>query len=139
MFITLKIICAIVIAYLVVTLATDTELAIHLGTFALIFVAALTCFFSKTLSVRAQAFFFLILAIRVSRGVDRYFWVGVWNHDYPWPYSHGADCPSCGGHIGSVAPFMNEVATVCFSILTTIAAIAITWHLASKRSPCRAE
>lgn len=127
--ISLKVIGAIAATVLVVFLATDSELSIHIGTTVLVLLASVICFFSKASSVRVQAFVFLLLTVGVSHGVDRYFWVGVWDRGYPWPYSHGSDCSSCAGFIGSIAPFMNEVATVCFSVLATVAVIAVTWHL----------
>lgn len=127
--ISLKIIGAFASTVLVIFLATDSELSIHIGTTGLVLLASTIGFFSKSLSVRSQAFVFLLLTVGVSHGVDRYFWVGVWEHGYPWPYSHGGDCSSCGGFIGSILPFMNEVATVCFSVLATVAVIAVAWHL----------
>ncbi|MCA6215518.1 hypothetical protein KGA65_03070, partial [Ideonella sp. B7] len=125
----LKTIGALAAAVLVVFLATGSELALHFGTTALVLAASAICFFAKARAVRAQALAFLFLTVGVSHAVDRYFWVGVWERGYPWPYSHGGDCTSCGGFIGSIAPFMNEVATVCFSVLALVAAIAVAWHL----------
>lgn len=127
--ISLKIIGVVVTALLVVFLATSSELALHFGTTVLVLAGSVICFFAKARSVRAQALAFLFLTIGVSHAVDRYFWVGVWERGYPWPYSHGSDCSSCGGFIGSISPFMNEVATVCFSVLAVLAAIAVAWHL----------
>ena len=125
----LKTIGALAGAVLVVFLATGSELALHFGTTALVFAASAICFFAKARAVSAQALAFLFLTVGVSHAVDRYFWVGVWERGYPWPYSHGSDCTSCGVLIGSIAPFMNEVATVCFSVLALVAAIAVAWHL----------
>lgn len=139
--ISLKSIGAIATSLLVVFFATGSELSIHLGTTVLTLLASIICFFAKPLAIRTQAFAFLLLTIGVSHAVDRYFWVGVWERGYPWPYSHGSDCNSCTGFMGSISPFINEVATVCFSVLTTVAIIAIAWHLThhsrgrAKRAP----
>ena len=127
--ISLKVISVIAFSLLVVFFATDSELVLHFGTTTLILLASTICFFAKPLAVRVQALAFLFLAVGVSHAVDRYFWVGVWDRSYPWPYAHGSDCSSCSGFIGSISPFMNEVATVCFSVLATIAVIAVAWHL----------
>jgi hypothetical protein len=127
--ISLKVIGVVFITLLVVFLATGDELVFHFGTTALVLLASVICFFAKTLPVRAQALAFLFLTVGVSHAVDRYFWVGVWDQGYPWPYSHGGDCSSCAGSIGSISPFMNEVATLCFSVLATVAVIASAWHL----------
>ena len=125
----LKLIGVIAAVLLVVFLGSGDELSLHLGTVVLVLLASVICFFAKARFIRAQALAFLFLAIGVSHAVDRYFWVGVSDHGYPWPYSHGNDCSSCGGFIGSVLPFMNEVATVSFSVLAIVAAIAVVWHL----------
>ena len=96
---------------------------------ALALLASAAFFFAKSLAVRAQALAYLLLTVGISHAVDRYFWVGVWERGYPWPYAHGSDCTSCTGTIGSISPFMNEVATVCFSVLAAVAVIAVAWHL----------
>ena len=127
--ISLKVIGVIAASLLVVFLASGDELALHFGTIVLVLSASVICFFAKARSVRAQALAFLFLTVGVSHAVDRYFWVGVWDRGYPWPYSHGSDCSSCGGFIGSISPFMNEVATICFSVLAMVAATAVVWHL----------
>jgi hypothetical protein len=129
LFITLKIAGVIAISLLVAVLATGAELSLHIGTFALVLIASSACFFVKSSSVRMQAACFLVLVVAVSHVVDRYFWVGVWDRGYPWPYSHGSDCTSCTGFIGSIVPFMSEVSVVCFSVLAAVAIIAIVWHL----------
>lgn len=125
----LKVIGVFITALVVVFFGSGNELALHIGTMALVLLASVTFFFAKTLLVRAQALAFLPLTIGVSHGVDHYFWLGVWEHGYPWPFSHGGDCSTCGGFIGSIAPFMGEVATVSFSVLATVACIAVAWHL----------
>ena len=135
--ISLKSIGVIAASLLVVFFASDSELALHFGSTAVVLLASIICFFAKPLVVRAQALAFLLLTVAVSHAVDRYFWVGVWERGYPWPYSHGSDCTSCAGFIGSISPFMNEVATVCFSVLATVAVIAVAWHL-TRRSKGRA-
>lgn len=127
--ITLKSIGVIAASLLVVFFATDSKLALHFGTVALVLLASVICFFAKPLAVRAQAFAFLLLTVGISHAVDRYFWVGVWERGYLWPYSHGSDCTSCAGFIGSITPFINEVATVCFSVLVSVVIIAVAWHL----------
>jgi hypothetical protein len=104
--ISLKVIGAIAATIVVVFLATDSELSLHIGITVLVLLASGIYFFSKALSVRVQAFVFLPLTIGVSHGVDRYFWVGVWDRGYPWPYSHGCDCSPCAGFIGSITPFI---------------------------------
>jgi hypothetical protein len=127
--ISLKIVGVVATTLLVVFLATDSELALHFGTTILALLASAVLFFAKPLAVRAQAVAFLLLTVGVSHAVDRYFWGGVWERGYPWPYSHGSDCTSCSGFIGSISPFMNEVATVCFSVLAAVEIIAVAWHL----------
>ena len=81
--ISLKVIGAIAATIVVVFLATDSELSLHIGITVLVLLASGIYFFSKALSVRVQAFVFLPLTIGVSHGVDRYFWVGVWDRGYP--------------------------------------------------------
>lgn len=125
----LKAIGVPVVGLLVVALSTDTELAIHVGTVVLVLAASTVFFFAKSLSLRAQAAGFLVLSVAISHAVDRYFWIEVWEHGYPWPYSHSGDCANCGGFIGSIAPFMNEVSVVSFAVLAAIAVMAVAWHL----------
>ncbi len=125
----LKVVGVLIAALAVVFFATGDELSLHVGTTILVLLSSAIFFFAKTLRVRAQALIFLFLTIGVSHAVDGYFWVGVWERSYPWPYSHGSDCLSCGGFIGSISPFMDEVATVCFAVLAMVAGIAVTWHL----------
>lgn len=136
--ISLKSIGVIATSLLVVFFATGSELALHFGTTALVLLASVICFFAKPLAVRGQALAFLLLTVGVSHAVDHYFWVGVWERGYPWPYSHGSECASCAGFIGSISPFTNEVATVCFSVLATIAVVAVAWHL-TRRSQAKCQ
>jgi len=82
-----------------------------------------------------QSLALLVLVVVVSRGVDYYFWVGVWELGYPWPYS-----PSSAGHgglIGSIAPYVYQVSVVSFVLLAALVLAGVLWHL-TRRSKGRA-
>lgn len=120
---------------LVGDLVSGSELAPHLGTVVLAVASSAFLFFGRSLVVRLQALAFLAFVVVVSRAVDYYFWVGVWEHGYPWPYS--ASSAGQGGFIGSIAPFIYQVSVVSFSLLGVIAIAGVIWHL-TRRSKGRA-
>lgn len=127
LFIFLKSVGVFVVSLLVVFFATNTDLVFHFGTSILVFLASTIFFFAKSIAIRAQAFVFLLIAIATSHAVDKYFLGGVWKLGYPWPYSNDVD--KAAGFIGSISPFMDQVATVCFSVLGAVAAIAAACYL----------
>jgi len=123
----LKSLGVLVVSLLVVFFSTNNDLVLHFGSAILVLLASALFFFAKTIAIRAQAFLFLLLAIAISHAVDRYFWGGVWELGYPWPYSNGID--KTAGFMGSISSFMDQVATVCFSVLGGFATIAVACHL----------
>ena len=91
-------------------------------------------------SIRTTAAAFLVATTLVSHGVDKYFWSRVWDLGHPCPYL----VKEFRGHgfIGTVTPYMNQVATVVFAISGTLGLILLCWHLArrsSKPPPSAAE
>ncbi|WP_152555822.1 hypothetical protein [Ferriphaselus sp. R-1] len=129
MIITLKSLGVIVSSLSVFYLATNNELALHIGSAILVLLASGILFFTKRAALRAQSLAFLVLTIGVSYATDHYFWFQVWEQGYPWPYSHDHNCSSCSGFSGSIEPFVIEVSSVCFYILATIFFVAVTWQL----------
>ena len=123
----LKSVGVFVVSLLVVFFSTNTELVLHFGTAILVLLASALFFFAKPIAIRAQAFLFLLLAIAISHAVDGYFWGGVCELGYPWPYSNGID--KTAGFMGSISPFMDQVATVCFLVLGSFATISVACHL----------
>jgi len=114
---------------LVISCATGDELTLHVGTAILVLLTSVILFFARPVCLRALALVFLLLAIGVSHAVDRYFWMGVWNHGYPWPYPDLFDDTRDAGVVGSISPFMDEVSTVCFLVLLITAALAFAFYL----------
>ena len=131
----LKIVGVLSSLLLVGGLVSGNELAPHLGTVILAVASSVFLFFSPSLAVRLKALALLVLVVVVSRAVDYYFWVGVWEHGYPWPYS--ASAVGQGGFIGSIAPFIYQVSVVSFFLLGVVTIAGVVWHL-TRRSRGRA-
>ncbi|MCZ8073078.1 MAG: hypothetical protein O9341_03010 [Paucibacter sp.] len=118
---------AVVLFVFAANLASGDELSIHAGTALLMLGASVLVLFHKQRGAKAKSIFFLCATSLTSHAVDKYFWFGVWDHGYPWPYSirefQGY------GFIGSISPFMNQVATVTFAIAGALALVLMGWHL----------
>jgi hypothetical protein len=115
-------------------LATNNELALHLGSAILTLLASGILFFTKRAALRAQSLAFLVLTIGAHHAVDHYFWFQVWEQGYPWPYANDHNCSSCAGFTGSIEPFVAEVSSVCFYFLATVFFMAVTWHLTHRKA-----
>jgi hypothetical protein len=63
----------------------------------------------------------------VSRAVDEYFWTGVWDRGFPWPFANRI--PTNAGFIGSVSPFVFQVSIVSFVINCVIALALGSWYI----------
>jgi hypothetical protein len=129
LFIILKVFGALVAFVLVALLAPTADHMLHDGTLVLIFAASLVLAFAGSRLARVLATGYLTLVLAVTHGVDKYFWVGVWNHGFPWPYA----TPPTGVLVGSVGTFIEQISLACFALLSVAAGIMMAAHWLSRQ------
>ena len=112
--------------------SSGSELAVQIGTIVLTLVAAgVVCFYTRR-KVQAKAALYLCLVPTVQHGTDYYFWAGVQHYPLPWPWE------SAHGLMGSITPFVIQVADTSFAILAFVAICLVGWHLSRRRNRLQA-
>ena len=122
----LKLVAAVVVWIVIAEAITAIDLTPFSGTLVLVAFAAVVLFFYSSKSARILSIVFLLMVVIVSRAVDEYFWTGVWDRGYPWPFTNSI--PTNAGFIGSVSPFVFQVSIVSFVINFVIALALGVWY-----------
>jgi hypothetical protein len=128
----LKVLAGLLLFVAAANISAGEDLAIHWGTALLLLAASAILFFYGERRAKLMAGGFMCFTALLSHGVDKYFWSAVWDHGYPWPYSMKEF--QGYGVIGSIIPFMNQVATVTFAISGFTAVALLGWHLTWRSS-----
>ena len=129
----LKVFAVLVLFVAVINISVGEELVVHWGTALLLLAASATLIFCDKRKAKLIVGGFICFTALLSHGVDRYFWFAVWDHGYPWPYPMKEF--QGYGFIGSITPFMDQVATVTF-VISGFMAVALLggWHLTRRSS-----
>ncbi len=119
--IAVKVVAAFSVAACVSALSAGGELVISVITCALIVAGALALSLGAR-RTQVGAGCFLIAVPLVQHGVDRYYWLGVYDHGLWWPWSESnTGLGSIAGEVGQVA----DLSSIGLIVLAAVLAVLV--------------
>ncbi|MCW5649577.1 MAG: hypothetical protein KIS62_07530 [Ramlibacter sp.] len=126
--IAIKVATATAIALVAFWFGSGNELAVGAATFFWVGLAAALLVFVRQREIKWKAAAFLVASVFIQHATDFYFWQGVQEKGFPWPWS-----PSANPTVGSILPQVVQVSTASSVLVTFVAAVLALWHLRGAR------